>query len=64
MQKFPIQMRREENYNNNEVREEEIGCPEDYSLLDQTAVKASHYNTRCNRHFNIVMMSPYKIHIV
>jgi hypothetical protein len=40
MQKFPIQMRREENYNNNEVREDEIGCPEDYTLLDQTAVKA------------------------
>jgi hypothetical protein len=63
MQKFPIQMRREENYDNNELREAEIGCPEDYRLVDQTAVKASCYNTRCNRHFNIVM-SPYTICIV
>jgi hypothetical protein len=29
MQKYPIQMRGEENYNNNELREDEIGCPED-----------------------------------
>lgn len=36
MQKFPIQMRREENYDNNELREAEIGCPEDYWLVDQT----------------------------
>jgi hypothetical protein len=27
-----------ENHDNNELREAEIGCPEDYRLVDQTAV--------------------------
>lgn len=55
MHKFPIQIRREENYNNNELREDETGCPKDYSLVDQTAVTASRYT-------NIsIIVSPHAI---
>lgn len=43
MDKFPIQIRRDENYNNNELREDETGCLKDYSLVDQRVVTASRY---------------------
>jgi hypothetical protein len=43
MPKFPIQIRTEENYNNNELWEDETGCPKDYSLVNQRVVTASRY---------------------